>query len=380
MAATSVPAVSEGRRGTAVRAAVCHGPGAPLLVEDLTLADPGPDEVRVAIEACGICHSDLTYVDGGWAVDYPVVLGHEAAGRVTEVGGKADGPVVGEKVVVSLIRSCGQCRACRRGHDVACTGRMHLHDHSPLTDPAGNPVTQGLYTGAFADAVVVHRSQCVPVPEDLPSTSAALLGCAVLTGVGAVTNTARVDAGEAVVVVGCGGVGLAAVQGARIAGADPIVAVDPLPNKRDAALRFGATHAVDADDDVTEAVRAATGGQLADHVLVTTPAPAAMAGALDLAAPMGTLILVGIPDDGVTTEFDTGLLAVRNQSILGSKMGTSRPAVDVPLLVEHWRAGRLDLDGMVTSVHPLEGIAGAVAEMRSGAAIRTVVCPGGTER
>ena len=192
-----------------MRAVVCHGPGAPLLVEDLTLADPDPDEVRVAIEACGICHSDLTYVDGGWAVDYPVVLGHEAAGRGTEVGGKADRLLVDEKVVVSLIRSCGQCRACLRGHDVACTGRIRLHDHSPLTDPAGNPVTQGLYTGAFADAVVVHRSQCVSVPDDLPSTSAALLGCGVLTGVGAVTNTAQVDAGEAGGVGGCGGVGLA---------------------------------------------------------------------------------------------------------------------------------------------------------------------------
>ena len=372
--------MSEGSGSTVVRAAVCHGKGEALLVEDLILADPGPDEVRVAIEACGICHSDLTYVDGGWAVDYPVVLGHEAAGQVTEVGSESDKLLVGEKVVVSLIRSCGQCRACQRGHAVACAGQIRLHSRSPLTDVVGNPVTQGLYTGAFADAVVVHRSQCVPIPEDLPSTSASLLGCGVLTGVGAITNTARVAGGDAVVVLGCGGVGLAAVQGARIAGADPIVAVDPLRNKRDAALRFGATYAVDTHNDANEAVRASTGGRLADHVLVTTPAPTAMVGALDLLAPMGALTVVGIPNDGVTNEFDTGLLAARNQSILGSKMGTSQLMIDVPILVEHWRTGRLDLDGMVTSVYPLEAIGEAVAEMRSGSAIRTVVCPEGTER
>jgi S-(hydroxymethyl)glutathione dehydrogenase/alcohol dehydrogenase len=185
-----------------------------------------------------------------------------------------------------------------------------------------------------------------------------------------------VEAGEAVVVVGCGGVGLATVQGSRIANAEPVVAVDPLASKRKAALRFGATHAIDPAEDVPEAVRAATGGRLADHVFVTTASTSAMTSAIDLVAPMGTLVLVGMPDDGVTTRVDTGLLSARNQSILGSKMGTSRLAVDIPALVDHWRAGRLDLEGMVTSTHPLQEIGDAISQMRGGSAIRTVVCPG----
>ena len=361
-----------------MRAAVRHGPGKPLIVEDLALDDPVPDEVQVAIDACAICHSDLVYVDGGWAVEYPVVLGHEAAGQVVAIGtsSRAGQLTVGTRVVVSLIRTCGKCLACQRGHDVACSGRLRLRDRSPLSDASGRPVTQGLHTGAFADSVVVHRSQCVPIPDDLPATSAALLGCGVLTGVGAVTNTARVEAGEAVVVVGCGGVGLATVQGSRIANAEPVVAVDPLASKRKAALRFGATHAIDPAEDVPEAVRAATGGRLADHVFVTTASTSAMTSAIDLVAPMGTLVLVGMPDDGVTTRVDTGLLSARNQSILGSKMGTSRLAVDIPALVDHWRAGRLDLEGMVTSTHPLQEIGDAISQMRGGSAIRTVVCPG----
>ena len=356
-----------------VRAAVSRAVGAPASIEELHLAPPHRDEVRVAVAACAVCHSDLMFMDGGWATAFPVVLGHEAAGRVVEVGTGVHDVTVGDRVVVSLIRTCGECLACRRGHDVACTGNAEVDRRSPLTDLAGSPVAQGLGTGAFAEQVVVHRSQVVPIPTGVPAEAAALLGCGVLTGVGAVTNTARVDHGDAVVVIGCGGVGLSAVQGARMAGADPILAIDPLEAKQEAALRLGATHAVEPGDGNAAILERATGGRLADHVFVTTAAPGAFVGATGLLAPMGSLVLVGMPAHGVTVDIDPTALAAANQAILGCKMGTARLAVDVPRLVDHYLGGRLDLNGMVTTTHSLDDIDSAFDEARSGEVIRTVI-------
>lgn len=355
-----------------VRAAVSRGVGMVTSIEDLLLAAPGPGEVRVAIDACAVCHSDLMFLDGGWSIDFPVVLGHEAAGRVVELGEGVDNVAVGDRVVVSLIRACGACRACRRGHDVACTGDLALRDRSPLSDLNGKPVTHGLGTAAFAEQVVVHRSQVASFADSVPAEAAALLGCGVLTGVGAVTNTARVGKGDSVVVIGCGGVGLSVVQGARLAGADPIIAVDPLPAKQEAALRFGATHST-GPDGTTDRLVEATGGHLADHVFITTAAPGAFAGATSMLNRMGALVLVGIPAEGVTVEIDPGVLAVANQRILGSKMGTARLCEDVPRLIGQYQAGLLDLDGMITSTHSLDDIDTAFDEARSGEVIRTVV-------
>ena len=379
-------------RGATIRAAVSRGGGLPPSIEDLHLDAPGPDEVRVEVTACAVCHSDLSYLDGTWATDFPLVLGHEAAGRVLELGedpaGDRSGDLaVGDPVVVTLVRTCGECRACRRGHDVACTGDLALNHHSPLADADGNPVGQGLNVGAFAEQVVVHRSQVVRLPDDVDPLAASLLGCGVLTGSGAVTNTAGVEAGDAVVVVGCGGVGSGAIQAARIAGADPIIAVDPAADKRDAALGFGATHAVDPAPDpdgartgnpVERAILAATGGRLADHLLVTTGAPAALDGALDLLAPMGNLVIVGMAGDDVTIEVAPSWLAAANKSILGSKMGTIRVAEDVPALIEHHRAGNLDLHGMVSSTHALDDAAEAFDQVWRGEVLRTVVLPNGS--
>lgn len=363
---------------TTVRAAVCRSAGEPQSIEQLHLAAPGPDEVRVRIDACAVCHSDLMYVDGGWATEFPLVMGHEAAGRILETGPGVSGIAVGDQVIISLVRSCGACPACRRGHDVTCSSDFALNLRSPLTDATGSPVAQGLDTGAFAEQVVVHRSQVVPHPADMPATSAALLACGVLTGAGAVHNTAQVKAGDVVVVVGCGGVGIGAIQGARLAGAGPIVAVDPLPDKRGSALALGATHAVDpVGGDVAAVLRTATGGRLADHLFITTGASTALNGAVELLAPMGALVLVGMPPDGVAFEIDPTLLAAANQRVLGSKMGTVRLADDVPRLIDHYRAGDLELDSLVTTTHPLEDIDLAFDEVRRGKVIRTVILPNG---
>jgi len=332
----------------------------------------------VRIDACAVCHSDLMYTDGGWATDFPLVMGHEAAGCILETGPGVDDVAVGDQVVVSLVRSCGECPACRRGHHVTCSGEFALDRHSPLTDGTGSPVAQGLNTGAFAEQVVVHRSQVVPHPADVPSTSASLLACGVLTGAGAVHNTAQVQAGDVVVVVGCGGVGIGAIQGARLAGAEPIVAVDPLPDKRESALLLGASHAVDpVSGDVAAVLREATGGRLADHLFITTAAPSALNGAVELLAPMGALVLVGMPPDGIAFEIDPTMLAAANQRILGSKMGTVRLADDIPRLIDHYRAGDFELDALVTTTHPLEDIDLAFDEVRRGKVLRTVILPNG---
>lgn len=374
-------------RGVSIRAAVSRGVGLPPSIETLILDAPGPDEVRIQVDACAVCHSDLSYLDGTWATDFPLVLGHEAAGRVVEIGalpGSGDPDLsVGDPVVVTLVRTCGRCRACRRGHDVACTGEIPIASRSPLTDADGHRIPQGLNVGAFAEQVVVHRSQVVRLPDDVDPLAACLLGCGVLTGSGAVTNTARVAPGDTVVVVGCGGVGIGAVQAARIAGADPIVAVDPAPDKRTAAIGFGATHTADPTTDdpsgggLAGVIRNATGGRLADHLLITTGAPAALDGAIELLAPMGKLVIVGMAGDDVTIDVAPSWLASANKSILGSKMGTIRVAEDVPALIDHHRAGRLDLDGMVSSTHALDDIAEAFDEVWRGDVLRTVVLPNG---
>ena len=365
---------------TLIQAAVCHGPGESLVLEEIEISKPSLNEVRVTVEACAICHSDLAYIDGDWKIDYPVVLGHEVAGKISEIGqGTETDLKIGDRVVVSLIRTCGQCLACQRGHHVACTAKLGLHDQNPLKSKLGEKITQGLNTGGFAEEVLVHLSQCVPVTTNLPVTSAALLGCGVMTGVGSVVNTAQVTPGSSVVIIGCGGVGVAAIQAARISKAKSIIAIDPVLSKRKIALDFGATHAVDPDQDLAETVMSATGGYLADFVFVTTASPSAITSGSKLLAAMGSLVLVGMPADGVKSEFDPGMIAAQNQKILGSKMGTAKPETDIPMMVKFWEKGSLELESMVSSVHPLSEIANAIEEIRGGSVVRTVVCPGDYE-
>ena len=366
---------------TLIRAAVCHEPNSDLTIEEIELASPELDEVRVTVDACAICHSDITYIDGGWAIEYPVVLGHEISGKVAEIGPHTETELnVGDPVVVSLIRTCGLCLACERGHDVACAGKLRLHETSPIRTKAGEQITHGLNAAGFAEEIVVHVSQCVPVPEDLPSTFAALLGCGVMTGLGSVFNTAKVEPDDVTVVVGCGGVGLAAIQGAKISGAKFVIAVDPLENKRHLALQFGATHALDPTEDLEKMIQSINDGRLADFTFVTTAAPEAVSMSMKLLAPMGSLVLVGMPEDGIMLEFDPGLIAARNQQILGSKMGTSRPHFDIPSMVKLWTEGKLNLEKMVSSVYALDEINEAIQEMRSGSTIRAVVCPNSTKK
>jgi Zn-dependent alcohol dehydrogenase len=356
------------------RAAVCHRFAAPLAIEQVTLDPPGRGEVRLRITACAICHSDVAYADGAWGGALPAVFGHEACGVVLETGPGVESPAAGEHVVVSLVRSCGACARCRDGAPALCSARFRLDDRSPIGLAGGGRAVQGLRCGAFADEVVVHSSQAVAIPAGLPDRSACLIACAVMTGMGAATNDAGVTPGATVAVIGAGGVGLNAVQGAALAGAAQVIAVDVAAAKLAAAAALGATATVDASSaDAVQRILAETDGAGADAVIVTAGAATAVGQGLACLRRGGTLVCVGMPPNGQAAEFDAGALAQDGKRIVGSKLGSSRPATDIPLLARLYLEGRLRLDELVTATYPLEGINEAMAAMRRGEAIRNVI-------
>jgi S-(hydroxymethyl)glutathione dehydrogenase / alcohol dehydrogenase len=356
------------------KAAVCRAFGAPLTVETVELAEPQAGEVLIRTAGCAICHSDIFYVDGAWGGGLPAVYGHEAAGVVEAVGPGVSRVKPGDHVVATLIRNCGFCPSCAEGAPVFCEETFPLDRLSPLTDSAGKPIVHGLRTGAFAGHMVVDQSQAVAIPKDVPLDSAALIGCGVLTGMGAVLNTAGVKAGSSVVVIGCGGVGLNSIQGARLAGASPIIAVDVEPAKLAAAREFGATETINAkSENVAERAAALNGGRKADWVFVSVGVKGAAEQGVSLMKRNGATVLVGMPPSGVTATIDPGWLAADGQRILGSKMGSARPAIDVPMIVKLYREGRLKLDQLISGRYRLESVNEALASSRSGAVLRNVI-------
>lgn len=358
-----------------IRAAVCHAFGEPLRIEEVALRPPGPGEIEVALEAVAVCHSDISYAEGAWGGDLPAVYGHEAAGRIAAIGPGVTGWAEGQPVIVTLIRSCGVCGSCGGGAPVYCPTELGLAP--PLTTAAGGPLKAAMACGAFADRVVVHPSQIAAIPEEMPMEAACLLSCGVITGVGAVVNTARVRPGEVVVVIGAGGVGLNAIQGARIAGAARIIAVDMVPEKLDAARAFGATDGVLATEPKPwRAVQAATGGRLADAVFVTVGAIPAYEAAPRYLAPRGRVVMVGMPHTGAMAGYEPVVLAALGQGMVGSKMGDVVLARDIHWMVDLWRQGRLKLEELVSGRWPLDQINEAIADTRAGAARRNVIVLG----
>lgn len=357
-----------------MKAAVCREFGKLLVIEDIVLSSPGPNDIRVSIKACAICHSDITYAEGGWGGDLPAVYGHEAAGVVLEAGKAVTHVKPGDHVVVTLIRSCGTCHYCNRGSQVMCEEVFDLDRSSPMTDASGAVVTHGLRTGAFAEEVVVHASQAVAVPHDLPFDVASLLACGVITGYGAVVHTAGLKPGEHAVVVGCGGVGLNAIQGAALSGAASVTAIDLEDSKLEAARRFGATHTVNPKkDSARETIMALTERRGADYVFVTVGAKPALDSAFDFIKKEGSVIVVGMPPSGIYAQYDPGILAAWNQTVKGSKMGSSRIAEDIPALVKLYKDGRLKLDELISGHYPLEEINEAMASVNRGEALRNVI-------
>ncbi|AEW94726.1 MULTISPECIES: Zn-dependent alcohol dehydrogenase [Streptomycetaceae] len=344
---------------------------APRVVTGLRVRDPGPGEVAVRIRAAGLCHSDLSVMDGTIPFPLPVVLGHEGAGVVEAVGPGVGHVAPGDHVALSTLANCGTCADCDRGRPTMCRkaigrpARPFTLDGTALYNFAAN--------SAFAERTVVTAVQAVPIPADVPFTSAALIGCAVLTGVGAVLNRARVDRGESVVVIGTGGVGLNVVQGARIAGAGRIVAVDADPARQGPARRFGATDFVDASavEDTVAAVRRLLPGG-ADHTFECVGRPALVRQAVDLLDRHGQAVLLGVaPPEAEASIRLSGLYL--DKSILGCRYGTSRPQRDIPLYAELYRQGRLYLDELVGTTYPIEDFAKAVADARNGRVLRAVL-------
>ena len=362
-----------------MKAAVCREFGRPLHIEELTLASPEEGEVKVKLAACAICNSDITYMDGGWGGSLPMVFGHEAAGIVEEVGPGVASIAIGDRVLVTLIRSCGHCPDCENGEPYVCGSSFPIDTDGRLATRDGKKVVQALKTGAFAEAVVVDQSQLVVIPASVPLDVASLLSCGVITGLGAVVNTAKVDYGSSVVVIGCGGVGLNAVQGAALVTAYPIIALDLVESKLKAALDFGATHIINPlANDAGEKVKELTKGRGADYVFVAAGSPKAFEQGLDLLAPSGTLVIVGMPPTGQKIAVEAGNIAGAGQKIIGSKMGSTRLRIDIPKLVKLYENGRLKLDELITGRYPLERINEAIDEVRADKALRNVIVFGET--
>jgi S-(hydroxymethyl)glutathione dehydrogenase / alcohol dehydrogenase len=356
-----------------VRAAVCHAFGQPLVIEEVTLSPPGPGEVRVKMAAVGICHSDIHLIRGEWGGETPVIAGHEAAGTVDAVGDGVSSVKPGDRVVVSLLRTCGDCFYCLSGSPYKCEGMFALATEPRFHTLDGTPIKHGINTAAFAEYTVVDHSQLVVVPDGVSMEAAALLACGVITGMGAVTNTAGVTPGNSVVVIGAGGVGLNSVQGAAIAGANPVIAVDLLDGKLESACEFGATHGLNASrDDVRAQVEALT-GRGADFVFVTVGDTRAAELALDLVRAEGTMVLVGMPPVDGAISLNIYKAVSKARRILGSPMGSTRLSIDVPRLISLYQRGRLKLDELVTQRFPFEQINEAIESSERGEALRNVV-------
>jgi Zn-dependent alcohol dehydrogenase len=345
-----------------------------VVVEEVAIDPPQPGEVKVKLSATAICHSDVHLLRGEWGGRMPLVAGHESAGVITEVGEGVADLKPGETVVVSLLRSCGECPDCARGAPHLCGGSFALDSESRLHNLQGQELFHGLKTASFAEYAVVHASQCVKIPGDIPPASACLLACGVITGLGAVTNTARVEPGADVVVIGTGGVGLNSIQGAVLSEAGMIIAVDLLEDKLEAAQAFGATNTVNAaEEDPAKAVRKLTGGAGADYAFVTVGNAAAIESAFKMVRRGGTLVVVGLPEVAASAPIRVHPLVAGERRVLGSYMGSTNLHADVPKLVGLYRQGRLKLDELVSRCYPIEQINEAIAEMEGGGVIRNVI-------
>ncbi len=355
-----------------VRGVIARAKGAPVEVATITIPDPGPGEVVVAIQACGVCHTDLTYREGGINDEFPFLLGHEAAGVVEEVGDGVDSVAVGDFVILNWRAVCGQCRACKRGRPQYCFDTFNAAQKMTLDD--GTELTPALGIGAFAEKTLVHAGQCTKVDADADPAVVGLLGCGVMAGLGAAVNTGNVSRGDSVAVIGCGGVGDAAIMGARLAGAGTIIAIDRDPQKLEWARDLGATHTVNAAEvDTVEAVQELTGGFGADVVIDAVGRPETWRQAFYARDLAGTVVLVGVPTPEMKLEMPLVDFFSRGGSLKSSWYGDCLPERDFPTLVDLYQQGRLPLERFVSERIKLDEVEDAFHTMHKGAVLRSVV-------
>ena len=354
-----------------VRAVVARAKGEPVTVETIDVPDPGPGEALVAVQACGVCHTDLHYRQGAISDDFPFLLGHEAAGVVEAVGPDVGDIAPGDFVVLNWRAVCGRCRACRRGRPWYC------FDTANATQPMtldGVPLSPALGIGAFAEKTLVAAGQATKVDPRARPEAAGLLGCGVMAGLGAALLTGEVGPGDSVAVFGCGGVGDAAIAGARLAGAAEIIAVDLDAGKLELAKAFGATHTVNAsEEDPVEAIRGLTGGNGADVCIEAVGHPEVMKQAFYARDLAGTLVQVGVPDPAMRIDLPMIDFFGRGGRLKPSWYGDCLPSRDFPLLIDLYLQGRLDLDRFVSETIPLEGVEEAFGAMERGEVLRSVV-------
>lgn len=362
-----------------MKAAVLEAYGQPLNVTDVDLAPPQKGEVLVAIRATGVCHSDLTIQQGKVPYPTPCVLGHEAAGEVIEIGDGVTSVKPGDHVVTMWTPMCGQCYMCRRGQTHLCEGIRAMgmmDDGTSRLSKDGKLILHGISSATFAERAIFRDYALVKIADDVPFDVASVVGCGVLTGVGAAINTAKVRPGESVAVIGCGGVGINVVQGARLAGAYPIIAVDTVESKLDTAERFGATHRVNAADaDPVATVLELTSARGVDAAFEVVGAPALQRQAFDMTRRGGRSVLVGMA--GLTDEvaFPSMFLTLGEKNVLGCYYGSCDPKRDIPLFLSLWKARKLDLEGLVSRTAKLDDVNGAFEDMEAGKVIRTVLTP-----
>ena len=355
-----------------VRAVIAPAKDEPVRVETVIVPDPGPGEALVRVQACGVCHTDLHYREGGIGDRFPYLLGHEAAGVVEAVGDGVTDVKPGDFVVLNWRAVCGACRSCRRGRPWYC---FNTHNATQkMTRADGTPVAAALGIGAFAEKTLVAAGQCTIVDSDTPATVAGLLGCGVMAGLGAAINTGNVGRGDSVAVFGCGGVGDAAIAGAALAGATTIIAIDIDDRKLDWARQFGATHTVNSrQSDPVEAVRALTDGHGADVTIDAVGLPEVFRSAFYARDHAGTVVLVGVPRPEMTLELPLLDLFGRGGALKSSWYGDCLPGRDFPTLAALYRQGRLPLDKFVTETIGLDDVEDAFAAMQRGDVLRSVV-------
>jgi S-(hydroxymethyl)glutathione dehydrogenase / alcohol dehydrogenase len=357
-----------------VKAAVLIQPGQPLSIEDVVISNPGPHEVLIRTAACGLCHSDLHFIEGSYPHPLPAIPGHEAAGIVEAVGSEVRTVKVGDAVVSCLSAFCGHCEFCVTGRLSLCMGgdtRRGANEAPRITRPDGSPVNQMLNLSAFAEQMLIHENACVRIDPEMPLDRAAVLGCAVTTGAGTIFNACKVTPGETVAVVGCGGVGLATINAAKIAGAGRIIAVDPMPEKRALAMKLGATDAIEANDSSAATIVEMTKGGV-DHAIEAVGRPASAATAVGSLRRGGTATILGM----MPLMEKVGLSAMdllSGKKLQGAIMGGNRFPVDIPRLVDFYMRGMLDLDTIVSETIPLEKINEGFEQMKKGDAARSVI-------
>lgn len=365
-----------------MKAVVFRDPRSPIEFVDVDLAPPRAGEVRVRIAAAGVCHSDLHVKRGEWDAAAPLVMGHEGSGVVTELGEGVTTLAVGDHVVLSWVPPCGECRYCRAGHEARCQKVATvvaplgvLFDGTSRLSRDGEQLHHYLGVSSIAEEVVVPASGAVKVRDDAPLDVIAVVGCAVATGVGAVLNTAAVEPGSTVAVIGCGGVGLNVVQGARLAGAERIVAIDVRPEKTQMALQFGATDRIDASqgDAVAQLRDLIPDG--VDYAFDAIGRTSTTEQSIQMLGLGGAAVIVGLPPTGARASFEPLVLAEADQRILGSNYGSVRPSIDVPALVDRYMDGQLKIDPLISGRRPLSEAAAALDDLDGGSALRTLLIP-----